>query len=72
MYGDLGLSVTMFMIGGLNKILSIVALWLLTYGTNPPRTAYLNCEVRIFDFTEQSTKDDAHFTESEESKKARV
>ncbi len=44
----------------------------LTRRTNPLGTAYLNCEVRIFNFTEQSTKDDAHFTESEESKKARV
>lgn len=35
-------------------------------------TAYLNCEVRLFDFTEQSTKDDAHIVESEEGKNARV
>lgn len=52
-------------------MLSNMARWL-TQGTNLLGTAYLNCEVRIFDFTEKSTKDDAHFTESEKSKTARV
>lgn len=35
-------------------------------------TAYLNCEVRIFKFSEQSTIDDAHLFECEQSKKARA
>jgi hypothetical protein len=35
-------------------------------------TAYLNCEVRTFNFSEDSTSLDAHLVESDESNKARV
>ncbi|OXV06131.1 hypothetical protein Egran_06101 [Elaphomyces granulatus] len=42
-------------------------------GDDPKRgTAYLNCEVRIFNFTENSTSEDTHLEEREESKKSRV
>ena len=35
-------------------------------------TGYLNCETRIFNFTEESTSLDAHLVESEESPKSRT
>ncbi len=35
-------------------------------------TAYLNCEVRIFNFTPESTSSEAHITEDEDHKKSRV
>jgi hypothetical protein len=34
-------------------------------------TAYHNCEVRIFDFTSESTSSDAHIEETAESKRTR-
>jgi hypothetical protein len=34
-------------------------------------TAYHNCEVRIFDFTSESTSSDAHVVETAESKRTR-
>ncbi|KAF2186203.1 hypothetical protein K469DRAFT_147475 [Zopfia rhizophila CBS 207.26] len=39
--------------------------------THSPGTAYLNCEVRQFIFTPNSTEQDAHIVETEESKKTR-
>jgi hypothetical protein len=34
-------------------------------------TAWLNCEHRVFEFTEGSTPEDAHLVETEESAQAR-